>query len=136
MTLNGVKITSLSHLNSLISDLNIESKTHLINTYLNELSETESREIDLATRKREYGTYISQELTDLLGARNKILGLTSQQITSMLSTLMPIKTLLETGGLGTARTYIIQLQSSFPQHADIFQDGVDDINEFEQMYGL
>jgi hypothetical protein len=100
------------------------------------LSEIERDERILAKKKREHGLYISNECIELLGARNKILQLTSSQITSMLTSLAPIRALLETGALGTARTYLIQLKMAYPQHADIFQDGINDITEFEAEYGL
>jgi len=100
------------------------------------ISDVELKERLLAKKKREYGLYISNEMIELLGARNKILGLTGAQVTSMLSQLAGVRQLLETGALGTARTYIIQFQQSFPNHADIFQDAINDVNYFEQEFGL
>jgi hypothetical protein len=100
------------------------------------LAESEKSERLLAKKKREYGLYISNEMIELLGARNKILGLTGTQVTSMLSQLAPVRALLETGALGTARGYITQFKAAFPNHADIFQDGIDDINKFEVEHGL
>jgi hypothetical protein len=100
------------------------------------LAESEKAERLLAKKKREYGLYISNEMIELLGARNKILGLTGTQVTSMLSQLAPVRALLETGALGTARGYITQFKVAFLNHADIFQDGIDDINKFEAEWGL
>lgn len=100
------------------------------------LTDSEKSERVLAKRKREHGLYISNEMIELLGARNKILGLTGQQVATMLSQLAPVRALLETGALGTARSYMIQFQSAFPNHADIFQDGIDDVNDFEAKWGL
>jgi hypothetical protein len=100
------------------------------------LSEQEKIEIALAKKKREYGLYIANECVELLGARNKILALSGSQVTSMLQALMPVKSLLETGALGTARSYLVQFKTAFPNHADIFQDGIDDINNFEAEWGL
>jgi hypothetical protein len=100
------------------------------------LAESEKAERLLAKKKREYGLYISNEMIELLGARNKILGLTGAQVTSMLTQLAPVRALLETGALGTARGYIIQFKSAFPNHADVFDDGINDINVFEQEFGL
>jgi hypothetical protein len=100
------------------------------------ISEQEREERVLAKIKREFGLYVSNECIELLGARNKILGLTGTQVSSMLSNLMPVKSLLETGALGTARSYMIQLKAAYPNHADVFDDGIQDINEFEAEYGL
>lgn len=100
------------------------------------VSESELNERSLARLKRESGNLISSEMIDLLGARNKVLGLSSSQITSMLSQLAPVKTLLETGALGTARTYIAQFKAGFTYHADIFQTCIDMINTFEEENGL
>ena len=100
------------------------------------LSEQEKSERALAKKKREYGLYISNELIELMGARNKILNLTGTQVTSMLTQLAPVRALLETGALGTARNYLVQFKAAFPNHADIFDDGIVDINEFELEWGL
>lgn len=100
------------------------------------LSEQEYKERILAKKKREYGLYISNELVELMGARNKILGLTGAQVTALLQQLGGIKTLLETGALGTARTYMIQAKASLPYHGDVLDDGINDINVFEAENGL
>jgi hypothetical protein len=100
------------------------------------LAESEKSERLLAKKKREYGLYISNECIELLGARNKILNLTGQQVTAMLTQLMPVKSLLETGALNTARVYLVQFKAAYTNHADIFQDGIDDISKFEAEYGL
>ncbi len=100
------------------------------------ISDQERSERILAKLKREYGIYISNNCVELLGAKNKILNLTGTQVASMLQALTPIKLLLETGALGTARGYLIQLKAVYPNHADIFQDGIDSINSFEAEYGL
>jgi len=100
------------------------------------LADYEKEERVLAKKKREHGLYISNEMIELLGARNKVLGLTGQQVTAMLSQLAPVKALLETGALGTARSYMVQFKAAFPNHADIFQDGISDVNDFEAEWGL
>lgn len=100
------------------------------------LTDSEKEERILARKKREYGLYISNEMIELLGARNKVLGLTGQQVTALISQLAPVRALLETGALGTARSYMIQFKTAYPNHADIFQDGIDDVNQFEQEHGL
>jgi dsDNA-binding SOS-regulon protein len=107
----------------------------LVNPYTL-LSEQETLEISLAKKKREYGLYISNELIERLGARNKILGLTGTQVTQMLTQLAGVRSLLETGALGTARGYMGQFRAAFPSHSDIFTAGINDINIFEQENGL
>ena len=96
----------------------------------------EEIQVILAKKKREFGIYVAAEAIDLIGARNKILNLTGAQVTAMLTNLMSVKALLETGALSTARYYINQLKAAYPTHEDIFQDGIDDINRFEQEFGL
>jgi hypothetical protein len=100
------------------------------------ITEQERAERILAKQKREYGLYVSNECIELLGARNKVLGLTGAQVTAMLSALMPVRALLETGALGTARGYLQQFKAGYPSHADIFEDGINDINAFEAEWGL
>jgi hypothetical protein len=96
----------------------------------------EEIEIKLATKKRQAGWDISNKLVDLMGARNKILGLTGAQISTMLQTLSPVKALLETGALSTARYYMGVLKTNYPDHVDIFDLGIDAINKFEQEFGM
>jgi hypothetical protein len=100
------------------------------------ITDQERTERILAKKKREFGLYVANECVELLGARNKILNLSGSQVSAMLSNLMPVKSLLETGALGTARAYLIQLKAAYPNHVDIFQDGIDDINGFEAEFGL
>jgi hypothetical protein len=96
----------------------------------------EQVQIALATKKREAGASISDNLVDLMGARNKILGLSGSQVTSMLQALSPVKALLETGALSTARYYMGILKAGYSSHADIFDVGIADVNKFEQEFGL
>jgi hypothetical protein len=96
----------------------------------------EEIERHLATRKREFGDYLVAEFTDSIGARNKVLNKTTQEIISVLTNLQSIKALLEGGALGTARSMITSIKAAYPDYGDIFQDGIDDINRFEAEFGL
>lgn len=96
----------------------------------------EQREIELASRKRLAGKKISNKYIDLIGARNKLTSKTTQQIVSVLTALSPIRALLETGALGTARSSILQVSAGFPDYQDIFEAAINEINDFEAKYGL
>ena len=67
------------------------------------ISDREKMEIQLNKNKREFGTSLSNISIDRIGARNKILMKTGPQVTELLTHLMGVKALLETGALGTAR---------------------------------
>lgn len=105
-------------------------------TYYDCLSKQEYDERILSAKKTSEGILISRELVDIIGARNKILNLSGPQVTSMLTQLGGVKGLLETGALGTARTYMGQFKSAYANHADLFQIGIDKVNRFEQEFGL
>lgn len=96
----------------------------------------EQFEIELASKKRIAGKAISDKCIDMIGARNKMLSKTTQQIVAVLTALSPIRALLETGALGTARSSIQQAGSGFPDYADIFDAAIAEINDFEAKYGL
>lgn len=100
------------------------------------VSDTEFTERILAKKKREFGLAVSNECIELLGARNKVLALTAGQVTSMLTNLAPIRALLETGALGTARSALGQLKMAYASHADIFDSVITRVNLFEQENGL
>lgn len=102
---------------------------------MEELTE-EQREIQSAGKKRVEGLRISNKCIDLIGARNKILVKNTQQIVAVLTALSPIRALLETGALGTARASIMQVSASYTDYTDIFESAIDEINEFEAKYGL
>ena len=96
----------------------------------------EQFEIELAGKKRVAGKAISDKCIDMIGARNKMLSKTTQQIVAVLTALSPIRALLETGALGTARTSIGQASAGYPDYADIFQEAINEINDFEAKYSL
>ena len=96
----------------------------------------EKLEEALALKKMEKGNEISKMAIKRVGAKNKLLNKTTTQITTLLSTLAGIKALLETGALGTARSNIILVKAGYPEYAEIFQESIDAINDFEAKYGL
>lgn len=98
----------------------------------------ESKEILLAKNKREFGVTLVSYCIDQLGAKNKILLRSSSEIVAVLSALLPIKNLLETGALGTARTALSQLVyiNRYPDYSQIFRDVIAKINNFEKEYGI
>ena len=100
------------------------------------ISDREKMEIQLNKNKREFGTSLSNISIDRIGARNKILMKTGPQVTELLTHLMGVKALLETGALGTARYSCTQLKYVYTEYADIFDYVIGEINLFESSFGL
>lgn len=100
------------------------------------ISDREQFEIILASKKTDYGIKLARLCVDRIGARNKILNKDGAQVSALLNSLMPVKLLLETGALGTARFLCAQLKTVYTEYADIFQYVVDEINSFESTNGL
>lgn len=94
-------------------------------------SDREAFEEFLADKKTEFGIKLARTCVNKIGARNKILNKTGSQVTSILTTLMPIKALMETGALGTARYNCVLLKAVYTEYADIFDYVVNEINVFE-----
>ena len=99
-------------------------------------SSREQFEIDLNSRKAEFGIKLAKVAIDRIGARNKILNKNGSQVISLLTQLIGVKSLLETGALGTARNSCIQLKSIFTEYVDIFDEVINQINLFETNFGL
>jgi hypothetical protein len=100
------------------------------------ISDREAFEIDLNDRKSTFGAQVSRRAVNKIGARNKILNKNGAQVTALLTALLGIKALLETGALGTARASCVQLQPVYTEYADIFDEVITDINNFEINFGL
>lgn len=100
------------------------------------LSSREEFEIDLNSRKAEFGSKLSKSAVDRIGARNKILNRSGPQVIALLTQLLGVKSLLETGALGTARYSCIQLKAVYSEYADIFDEVISQINSFESNFGL
>lgn len=99
-------------------------------------SSREQFEIDLNSRKAEFGTKLSKSAVDRIGARNKILNKSGTQVISLLTQLIGVKSLLETGALGTARYSCVQLKVVYTEYSDIFDEVINQINVFETNFGL
>lgn len=99
-------------------------------------SSREQFEIDLAIKKMDFGANLARQAIAKIGARNKILNKTGEQVSALLTQLLSVKLLLETGALGTARGACMQLQAVFTEYADIFADVIVEINTFESSFGL
>lgn len=100
------------------------------------ISDREALEIALAEKKTEFGIVLAKFCVNRIGARNKILNKDGTQVTAILNSLMPVKLLLETGALGTARFMCVQLKAVYTEYADIFQHAIDEMNAFENSHGL
>lgn len=96
----------------------------------------EEYEYALAVKKTDFGIKVARIAIDKIGARNKILNKSGTQVTALLSQLLNIKLLLETGALGTARYACSTLLSVYTEYEDIFQDVINQINSFEISNGL
>ena len=100
------------------------------------ISDREKMEIDLNRRKREFGIVISNNCIDKIGARNKILNKNGSQVTALLTSLLGVKALLETGALGTARYSCVQLKLVYTEYNDIFDYVINEVNAFEATTAL
>lgn len=96
----------------------------------------ESFEYDLAIKKMDFGIQLSRICIAKVGARNKILNKDGTQVSAILTSLMPVKLLLETGALGTARSVCSQLKVVYTEYADIFDFAISEVNNFESSSGL
>jgi len=100
------------------------------------LSSREEFEIELNNRKSIFGSELARESVNRIGARNKILNKTGAQVTALLTTLLGVKSLMETGALGTARNACNQLKYVYTEYTDIFDLIIQKINAFEATNGL
>lgn len=100
------------------------------------LSSREQFEIELNSRKSDFGTKLSRNAVDRIGARNKILNKNGQQVITLLTQLLGVKSLLETGALGTARASCASLKLVYTEYEDIFNYVINEINSFESSFGL
>lgn len=99
-------------------------------------SSREQFEIELAERKTEFGIKLAKFAINRIGARNKILNKSGAQVTALLSQLVNVKLLLETGALGTARYMCSQLKVVYTEYVDIFDLVIYEIDTFETNFGL
>jgi hypothetical protein len=100
------------------------------------LTDREVFEINLNRKKSEFGSDLAKNAIDRIGARNKILNKNGQQVMTLLTSLLGIKSLMETGALGTARASCVQLKAIYTEYTDIFDFVIEKINWFENNFGL
>lgn len=100
------------------------------------LSSREDFEIELNSKKAKFGAKLATIGADRIGARNKILNKSGPQVIALLNQLIGIKSLLDTGALGTARYSCTILKGNFSEYADIFDYIITEINLFEATSGL
>ncbi len=96
----------------------------------------EEYEYALAVKKTDFGIKLSRVAVDRIGARNKILNKSGAQVGALLSVLISVKLLLETGALGTARYSCSQLKIVYTEYSDIFDNVIEQITSFESSNGL
>lgn len=99
-------------------------------------SSREEYEIELAEKKVIFGKQLADICIIRIGARNKILNKNGTQVGVLLNQLLPVKLLLETGALGTARYSCIQLKIIYTEYGDIFDYVINEINVFEKSTSL
>lgn len=87
--------------------------------------------------QRQFGVNLSNQLVDLVGARNLELAFqgSNPNVSSMLTALGSILSLLQTGALKTARTAMLGYKNSFIPYVDIFELGINNITTFLQDHG-
>lgn len=102
----------------------------------NGVSDREKLEIELAEKKTDFGIKLARTSIDRIGARNKILNKNGAQVAALLTQLLSVKLLLETGALGTARYSCVQLKAVYTEYDDIFSMVIEEINCFEVSFGL
>jgi len=104
------------------------------NTLVNPNSSLSVEELELRqqTTQRLFGASLLPLAVDKIGARNLKLARenTPADVTALAGQMASIKLLLEGGALKTARTICLAIKPSFPLHADVLQEVVDEINAF------
>jgi len=99
-------------------------------------SDREAFEEKLNDLKSTFGTSLAKICTNKIGARNKILNKSGEQVIALLNTLLSIRFLLEGGALSTARYNCSQLKLVYTEYADVFDYVISEINQFELSNGL
>jgi hypothetical protein len=83
-------------------------------------------------KKRVFGVGMSELMCVEVGARNMTLISEGFQVNipQVLTSFAPIKMLLETGAIETAKGAILQMKAYYPPYDDIMQAGIDMIDNF------
>lgn len=138
------EVRALIAINDMVIDVTdqspIPAKGYILNGSILEIPQNgtsrEQFEIDLNDRKCQFGAEICRDAVNKLGARNKILSKSGPQVIALLTQLLAVKSLLETGALGTARATCVQLKVVYTEYSDIFDFVITKVNEFEASFGL
>lgn len=87
--------------------------------------------------QRLFGLKLLPRAVDMVGARNLKLARegTPANVASLATQMQTVKLLLEGGALKTTRTVCTALKPSFPEHSDILQFVMDEINNFLAEHG-
>jgi hypothetical protein len=82
--------------------------------------------------QRQFGQKMVLNAVDRIGARNLLLinNGVPIDIPALLTQMMPVKILLETGALKTARGALVQIKQILPTHADILDGAIVNITQF------
>lgn len=139
-----IQLQELSKTNHLVIDITNLDPQPQVNWILNGnklefpngTSNREKLEIELAEKKTDFGIKLARSAIDRIGARNKILNKNGVQVATLLTQLLNVKALLETGALGTARYSCTQLRAVYTEYQDIFDIVISEINLFEATSGL
>lgn len=92
----------------------------------------DERDLFQQRAQRLFGLHILPTLIDQMGARNLKLARqgTPVDVATLASQMASIKLLTETGALKTVRTICTALKPAFPNHADILDNAINEINNF------
>lgn len=85
--------------------------------------------------KREFGTALSGEMMDRLGARNVILKKSGAFVTGMLINLGPISSLLNSGAIQTAYAATQSARAAYTEYQDILDLALDRMDSFLRLIG-
>lgn len=81
-------------------------------------------------KRFKFGNQLSDDFIKLISIRNLELGLTSQQVTTIITTFVPIEMALRKCAIPTALGEIMQMAPSFPQYSDLFNYAIEKIQIF------
>jgi hypothetical protein len=123
------------HTLNYVSEPSQEQKEAIIYSYT--LEAKNEKDKNIFKLKLEHSKYMVDEIIYLLSKKNSELGKDSAFIVGMFQALIPIKEMLNAGSYTLARSAISQAQAAYgSDYTAIFQDVIDDIDEFNSEHGL
>jgi hypothetical protein len=121
MDLDDDSINDIIKQNDMVIDVEDELVTPVVGwvLYGNKIISTNSISMEEIVRgkiknARLFGAALISEAADRIGALNIISGKTEAQVSEVINILLPIRILLESGALNTARTQLNTIRSSLP----------------------